>query len=301
MTTSDLRSNGPSAWWAVFRRPQTFLPREHGGWFLFLVPLAVGLAVAGRWSGRGLAFAVAALALFLARQPLDLALKAWRGKRTRADLPALVAWLAIYAALAALPTGVLLWRDRLWGLLPLAVAGAGLLALQLWAAAARLARTVWSEVIGTAGLALAAPAAHYAATGAWSATALALWILMATVGVGGVLYSRWRLRRRRLAVRLGAEELPHAPPRVSVLSHYAIALALAALLAWLGWAPWAVTPLYLLLLVRVAWGTRPAAKADRTVLAIGLGEGIATIVSGVWIAIAYHGIGSDATPTFLGQ
>jgi hypothetical protein len=65
MTMPDLRSNGPSAWWAAFRRPQTFLPREHGGWFLFLVPLAVGLAVAGRWNGRGLAFAVAALALIL--------------------------------------------------------------------------------------------------------------------------------------------------------------------------------------------------------------------------------------------
>ncbi|MGC8781318.1 MAG: YwiC-like family protein [Anaerolineae bacterium] len=267
---------------------KAYLPREHGGWFLFLVPLAVGLGVAGQWNGRGPAFAVAALALFLARPPLELALKAWRGKRTRADLPALLLCLAFYAALVAAAGGVLLLRERLWGLLPLAAASAGLLALQLWAAAARLARTAWSEVIGTAGLALAAPGAHYAAVGRWTATAIALWILMAVVGVGGVLYSRWRLRRRRAAARVREDELPAAPPRVSVLAHYALGLILAAALAWLGWAPWAVTPLYGLLLIRVAWGARPAARPDRTVLAIGLGEGIATIVSGLWIVLAYR-------------
>ncbi len=274
--------------WRSFVEPKTFLPREHGGWFLFLVPLAVGLGVGGAWNDRGLAFAAAALAFFLARQPLDLALKAQRGKRTRADLPALLAWLAIYGGAAAAAAGALLLRDRLWGLLPLGAVGAGLLALQLWAAAARLARTLWSEVIGAAGLALAAPGAHYAVTGAWSATAFALWALMATIGVGGVLYSRWRLRRRRLAARSGGDELPSAPPRVSVLAHYGIALALVGLLAWLGWTPWAIAPLYVILLARVVWGTRPAARPDRTVLAIGLGEGIATIVSGVWIVAAYR-------------
>jgi len=271
-----------------FLEPKLFLPREHGGWFLFLVPLAVGLGVAGEWNSRGLAFVAAALALFLARQPLTLAIQSWHGKRTRADLPALLAWLAVYAALVAAAAGVLLARERLWGLLPLGAVGVGLLALQLWAAAARRARTLWSEVIGTGGLALAAPGAHYAATGAWSVTALALWALMAMIGVGGVLYSRWRLRRRRLAARVSGEELPPAPPRVSVLAHYGSALAAAWLLARLGWAPWAAVPLYLVLLGRVAWGTRPAARPDRTVLAIGLGEGIATIVSGAWIVAAYR-------------
>lgn len=32
---------------------KAFLPREHGGWLLFLVPLAVGPGVAGQWNGRG--------------------------------------------------------------------------------------------------------------------------------------------------------------------------------------------------------------------------------------------------------
>jgi hypothetical protein len=267
---------------------KAFLPREHGGWFLFLTPLAVGLGVAAQWNGRGLTFAAAALVLFLARPPLDLTLKAWRGKRTRADLPALLTLLAIYGVVVAAAGSALLLSDRLWGLLPLGVLGVGLLTFQLWAATARLARTVWSELLGTAGLALAAAGGYYAATGAWSVTAPVLWLLMAIVGVGGVLHSRWRLRRRRLALKLAMDGIAPAPPRVSVLGHYAGGLALVLLLAWLGWAPWAVMPLYIILLTRVAWGTRPAAKADRTVLAIGLGEGIATIISGLWIVAAYH-------------
>jgi len=172
-------------------RLKALLPREHGGWFLFLVPVAVGLGVAGQFNGRGDAFVVAALALFCARQPLGMALKSWRGKRTLADLPLLLAWLAVCALLMAATSAYLLVVARLWGLLPLGIVGAGLLALQLWAGSARLARTLWSEVIGAAGLALAAAGAHYAAIGAWTITTPVLWLQMAIVGVGGVPYSRW--------------------------------------------------------------------------------------------------------------
>jgi hypothetical protein len=269
-------------------RFRAYLPKEHGGWFLFLTPLAVGLAVAWQWNRAALAFVIAGLALFLLRPPLELALKAWRGTRTPSDLPALHAWLFIYGALIAAAGSSLLFLDGRWGLIPLGAIGAGLIGLQLWAANARLARTLWSELIGTAGLSLAAAGAHYAATGAWSVTAVALWLLLAIIGIGGVLYSRWRLRRRRLAARLSSDEVPAAPPRVSVLSHYAGGLALILLLAALGWTPATIIPLYAILLARVALGTRPRARPDRTVLAIGLGEGIVTLLAGAWIGVAYR-------------
>jgi hypothetical protein len=270
---------------------RAYLPKEHGGWFLFLTPLAVGLAVAWQWNRAALTFIVASLALFLIRPPLELALKVWRGARTRdhaVRVPALHAWLLVYGALIALTGGSLLFLDGRWGLIPLGAIGAGLIGLQLWAANARLARTLWSEVIGTAGLSLAAAGAHYAAAGAWSVTAGALWLLMAVSGVGGVLYSRWRLRRRRLAARIAVAEAPAAPPRVSVLAHYASGLALVLFLAAAGWTPPTVIPLYAVLLARVAIGTRPRARPDRTVLAIGLEEGIVTLVAGAWIVATYR-------------
>lgn len=269
-------------------RFRAYLPKEHGGWFLFLTPLAVGLAVAWQWQRAALAFVVAGLALFLIRPPLDLALKSWRGTRTRADLPALLTWLLIYGALIAAAGGSLVFLDGRWGLIPLGALGVALIGLQLWAANARLARTLWGEVIGAAGLSLAAPAAHYATTGAWSVTAAALWLLTAIIGVGGVLYSRWRLRRRRLAAKASPDEVPPASPRVSVLSHYAGGLALVLLLTAAGWTPPAIIPLYAILLARVAIGTRPRARPDRTVLAIGLGEGIVTLLAGAWIVLAYR-------------
>jgi hypothetical protein len=43
-----------------------------------------------------------------------------------------------------------------------------------------------------------------------------------------------------------------------------------------------------ILLARVAIGTRPSARPDRTVLAIGLGEGIITLLAGAWIVVAYR-------------
>lgn len=281
------RPEGPSRW-AAFARPQIFLPREHGGWFLFLAPLAVGIGVAGQWNHSALAFAVAALALYMGRRPLELAMRSLQGKRLRDDLPAVLAWLAIYGALAAAAGCALLLSDRLRGLAPLGLAGAGLLALQLWATATRRARTFWSEVIATTGLSLAATGAHYAAAGAWTITAWVLWALMSVIGVGGVLYSRWRLRRRRLSANLADEEGPRAVPRTSVIVHYGGGLILVLLLGLVGLAPCAVAPLYAVLLARVLWGTRPGASPDRTVLAIGLGEGVAVILSAVWIIAAYR-------------
>jgi hypothetical protein len=65
------------------------------------------------------------------------------------------------------------------------------------------------------------------------------------------------------------------------------ALAVAVGIAAAGVAPWAVTLLYAGLLIRVAWGTRPAAPPDRTIVRIGLGEGIVTLAGGVWLTLAF--------------
>ena len=81
--------------------------------------------------------------------------------------------------------------------------------------------------------------------------------------------------------------MPLAAPRVSVIGHYALVLVAAIVLAVAGWAPWAVTPLFALLLGRVILGTRPSAAPDRTVLAIGLGEGIVSLATGAWVIAAF--------------
>jgi hypothetical protein len=283
-TTSALPQFRSSSFRTAFTRPRTFLPQEHGGWFLFLAPLAVGLAVGGTLNGGVLVFVLAALAVFLLRQPLDLAVKALRNQRSRADLPALAAWMIIEGLVIASAGGYLVLGAGYLGLLPIGLLGAGFLATQVWASQARQARTAWSEVVGTAGLSLTAGAGYYVASGDWSSTGLALWLLCTAQGVGGVLYSRWRLRRRRLAAKDGGTG---DVPRASIWMHFAGALGLAVLLAGFGWAPWAVVPLYATLLIRVLRGTRHAAPPDASVKAIGLGEGLATIIGAAWLVAAF--------------
>jgi len=74
---------------STVRRPVALrplaLPSEHGGWGILLEPVAIGLLVAGSWSGA--LIGTAAVFAFLARHPLKLALQdAVRGRsypRTR--------------------------------------------------------------------------------------------------------------------------------------------------------------------------------------------------------------------------
>jgi hypothetical protein len=66
-----------------------------------------------------------------------------------------------------------------------------------------------------------------------------------------------------------------------------LAVLATLLMALAGWVPWSVTPLYGLLLARAGFGTRPSAVPDRSVMIIGVSEGIVTIMAGAWIVLAF--------------
>ena len=76
-------------------------PADHGSWVFLLSPLIVGLFAGGRWTTPCSYLIVAALAGFLIRQPLTIAVKVLAGRRSRDDLPAAVFWSLVYAAVAA--------------------------------------------------------------------------------------------------------------------------------------------------------------------------------------------------------
>ena len=104
------------------------ITREHGTWAMLLVPLLVGLGLGERWSWALPLFALASLALFLARYPLSLVFRSYLGRRTQSGRERL--WLALYSALAlalGLPL-LIFWRP--WWLLALgALAG---VSRQMW-------------------------------------------------------------------------------------------------------------------------------------------------------------------------
>jgi len=155
------------------------VPREHGAWGLLFVPLSTGIAVGvvGAHSGWSpLVFAMAALALFWLRTPVESLLgTAAISAQTPAERRiALLVALGL-AALSTICLAALLWNGRNRGLFVLGgAAGVAFLAQTLLKKLSRKLRMT-AQIVGAAGLTCTAPAAYYLATGHFDSTAWLLW------------------------------------------------------------------------------------------------------------------------------
>lgn len=110
------------------------LPREHGAYAQIVFPLLTALAL-GRGGAAQLYWAAAALAVFVAHEPL-LILAGERGRRSHADLAGDAQKLASSLSVAALAAGILGWwyapqSARMAIALPL-ILGMFLLPLIIW-------------------------------------------------------------------------------------------------------------------------------------------------------------------------
>lgn len=222
------------------------MPAEHGAWSFVLEPIALGLIVA--FSPAALALAMAALAVFFARQPAKLALQDFaRGQRYPRTLRA--ARLAIGLATAAGLFAIAAWRlsPHPWWI-PIAVA-APLGLLQLAYDVQREGRGLVPELAGPVAAAASAPA--IAAAAGWTAEAwLALWAIAALKGVAATLYVRARLRL----------EKGQAADRVTPLVAHVLAIGLAAALARRGLAPWLAAAAFTVLTLHSAAGLSPVRR-----------------------------------------
>jgi YwiC-like protein len=173
---------------AVRLRP-LLVPAEHGAWSFVLEPIVLGLLVAP--SRAGAALALAAVVVFLGRQPLKLALVDRASGRTYPRT--VVAFRLAAAALAsAALLGTLAWRwtsHRWW---PPLLAAVPLGVLQLAYDVRRHGRRPLPELAGAIAASASGPAIAAAAgwrPGAW----LTLWTLVAAHGLAATLYVRARL------------------------------------------------------------------------------------------------------------
>ncbi len=218
-----------------------WVPQAHGAWAWWILPVAVGLAAAGR-APPDVAFLVgAALATFLLHQPATTLVRVLAGRRARAELgPALVA-ASTYGVLAlvAVVALVLEGHRRFLGLaLPGGLVFAWHLAL-VARAGERRQRLV--EMLGAAVLALWAPAAYWVAGGTRYPEPWALWWIGASHSAGAIQTVYLRLAQRRLDPRRARGE--RAPPGALALARPALLVDAAALfgtaaLAALDLVPW---------------------------------------------------------------
>ena len=205
-------------------RARLNLPREHGAWAMFLVPLLAGTLVGGGWSAPVGWLYVASGALFISRESLLLV---WRARaRGRPDHTAVIS-LAIYALLAFFSGAVLLLHFHYHILLWLGLPGVLLLLINARLAVHRIDRTITSEIIAIGAMTLSGPAAHYVAGGLWNDNTWWLWVLSFHYFVSSVFYVRYRVTALH-----GRDAL--ARQRVSHLSlHYHLLLAVLLVLVYL--------------------------------------------------------------------
>lgn len=164
------------------------LPREHGSWFMLLVPCAVGLFAAGTANLPAVLFVLVATAFFLGRQPLLLLVRPRPGTRAAPEARGLEFWLFVWAALAGLGMAVLLLVYRRLLLLPLAGIGLALLLYEVWRWQRSPRPDLRTEVIAAIGLAAGAPGAYVAARGVFDLQAGMVWVLSALYFLAAVFY-----------------------------------------------------------------------------------------------------------------
>lgn len=222
------------------------LPAEHGGWSLLLEPIILGLLLVV--SPAGLFLSVAALAAFLTRHPLKLALNDLRRQRKSARTPFAIGFAMFYGVAAVLAVAA---ASRLGGMPPLLplLCALPLMLVQLLYDSFGRSRSLAAEMAGV--ISTGAFAGAIVIAGGWpTATAFALWGIIAARSVPTVLYLRARLRllRRKPASRTAV-----------VVSHVA-ACAAAIVLAWRGLVPMLAILSTVMLLVRAVVGFAESGK-----------------------------------------
>lgn len=261
---------------SIFRR-SLLLPAEHGSWSWLLVPFLLGVAVAGQLTLATLFVLVGGLSFFLTRQPATAWLRARQGKGRRSDGPLAAGWTLGLTLLGILSLAGLLalgHRELLLLAAPLAlVMGAYLLvALQKRAQL----RSLGMEIAGAAGLAVMAPAAYAAGTGAVDRTAWLLWLLAGLMNALGVLYVRRRI----------ADTHERGGTRLGQLVLHVAGLAAVLILVWADLVPWLALLPFAGLFVRSAWlagAPRPIPNIKR----FGFTEVGVELVSALLVALGY--------------
>lgn len=178
------------------------MPKEHGGWGLTIEPGVLGLLV--RPDLSGLCLALAAIVVFVARTPAELALVDRRRQRRlpRTRLAERVAGVELIVLAGLVAATIVLADDGRWWI-PLAAA-APLAALELLYDIRSRRRRLVPELAGSIAIAAVATAVVVAGGGSFR-LGVGLWLILAARAITSIPHVRAqiaRLRGRAVAARL---------------------------------------------------------------------------------------------------
>jgi hypothetical protein len=261
-------------------------PREHGAWGLLFVPLATGGALGLLGGGKGLpllALALAAVALFWLRTPLEswlgTGLLRAQGQRERRNVGITILLLA---AVAAVALAALFSQGLNRGLMILGpIAVSAFLAQALLRKLGRGTRML-SQIVGTFGLTVTAPAAYYVVRGSLERDAWALWMANLLLAGNQIHFVQLRLRSARSSCWRQKFEVGRRFFAGQVL------LATALIFAWrFALIPALAAFAFLPLLIR---GTAWVFERQKALMVRRLGwtELAHSVIFGIWLVAGFH-------------
>jgi len=182
----------------IFRR-HIALPQDHGSWVFLLSPLLIGIfASESAWSISTLLVILAAMAAFLIRQPVTVAIKVYSNRRSRRDLPAAWFWMVVYGLIGLMALVGLMIQGYGY-LLYLAVPAIPVFIWHLVLVSRRAERRqIGVEIIGSGTLALAAPAGYWIGVGQPDPVGWWLFLLTWFQSAASIVYAYARLEQREL-------------------------------------------------------------------------------------------------------
>ena len=218
------------------------LPREHGAWAMFLVPLVIGLGVGysrstiSNSSNTGmvlLLFWLTALGFFLVRYPLMSVFKI-RDLSAQGDA---IYWSGIYGSVALVGGVALVLMTQLWWLAILGLLGGVFLVAYLWLAVQRKETSVIGEWTAIAGAALTAPSAYLAITYSFNLTALMLYFLNVLFFGGTVYYIKFKVREQPRVTTVMSDRRTRLLAARAPIIYSLVSLITVAILFLGGWLP----------------------------------------------------------------
>jgi hypothetical protein len=268
-----------------FLRRNIALPQDHGSWVFILSPLLIGLFAGGNFSPASLALVVAAMAAFLIRQPVIMAIKAYSGRRPRSDLPSARFWMMVYAILLLLSVAEIAILGYSY-VLYLGIPAVPVFAWHLWLVSRREERRqAGVEILATGVLALAAPAAYWIGIGAYEPLGWLLWVLVWFQSAASIVYAYLRLEQRQW------KSVPNMVTRFKsanrALAYTLFNLVLSLILGTFNIIPILVSLPFLLQAAESLWGTINPALGEKPV-AVGVRQLIVTTLFSILFILTWR-------------
>jgi len=172
------------------------ITNEHGSWVFLFSPLLIGLFAGNSFSKNTVFLITASLAVFLIRQPVSIAVKAFSGRRSRQDLPAARVWVLIYGA-AGIAATVGLILNGFGFVLYLSIPGLPVFLWHLYLISKRAERKqIGIEIVASGVLALSSTAAYWVGKGYPGPEGWWLWGLSWLQSAASIVYAYLRLEQR---------------------------------------------------------------------------------------------------------